>query len=81
MTARSAKKGPQLGLAGLGMELAAAVIGGTLLGLWIDRSYGSAPWAAVIGGLVGIVGGLYNFVRQANRAMKADEKEREGGAR
>lgn len=59
----------QLGLAGLGLELAAAVAGGVLVGFWIDRHFGSAPWGVVVGGLVGIVGGLTNFVRQARRAM------------
>lgn len=75
------RRGPQLGLAGLGLELAAAVVGGTLLGLWIDRHLDSAPWAAVIGGLVGIVGGLYNFVRQASQAMREDAAARENGDR
>lgn len=62
-------KRPKVGLAGIGLELTAAVIGGLLLGLWIDRHYDTSPWAAVIGGTVGIVGGLVNFVRQAQRAM------------
>ena len=75
------RRGPQLGLAGLGLELAAAVVGGTLVGLWIDRHYDSAPWAAVVGGLVGIVGGLYNFVRQASRAMREDSAAGEDGER
>ena len=75
------RRGPQLGLAGLGLELAAAVVGGTLVGLWIDRHYDSAPWAAAVGGLVGIVGGLYNFVRQANRAMREDSAAGEDGER
>lgn len=69
------RKGPRVGLAGIGLELAAAVAGGALLGLWIDRHYGSAPWGAVIGGLVGIVGGLYNFVRQARKAVEEDAHE------
>ena len=60
-----------MSLAGLGMELAAAVIGATLLGFWIDRKLESEPWGVVIGALVGIVGGLYNFVRQASRAARS----------
>lgn len=79
------KKRPQVGLAGIGLELTAAVIGGLLLGLWIDRHYGTSPWAAVTGGTVGIVGGLLNFVRQARRAMEnatggtGDGASRKGG--
>ena len=71
------KRRPQAGLAGIGLELTAAVVGGLLLGLWIDRHYGTSPWAAVAGGTVGIVGGLVNFVRQARRAME----EATGGER
>ena len=72
---------PQVGLAGLGMELTAAVAGGVLLGLWIDRNYDTAPWAVVIGGLVGIVGGLVNFVRQATKAMNEATGEGDGPSR
>ncbi|MDH3744726.1 MAG: AtpZ/AtpI family protein [Acidobacteriota bacterium] len=66
-----------MSLAGLGMELTAAVIGATLLGFWIDRRLESEPWGVVIGALVGIVGGLYNFVRQASRAAQST-RDREG---
>jgi F0F1-type ATP synthase assembly protein I len=61
-----------MGLAGLGMELAAAVVGATLLGYWIDGRLESEPWGVVIGALVGIVGGLYNFIRQAARAASKE---------
>ena len=59
-----------LGLAGLGMELAAAVIGFTLLGLWIDRRWETAPWAVVICASIGFVGGMYNFVLSAQKAAR-----------
>lgn len=63
------KKRAPVGLSGLGVELTAAVVGGLLVGLWIDRRYDTTPWAAVAGGMVGVIGGLVNFVRQARRAM------------
>lgn len=66
-----------LGLAGLGIELAAAVVGLTLLGLWIDRRYATAPWATVICALIGLVGGLLNFVRSARRAAAKDAERRQ----
>ncbi len=59
-----------LGLAGLGLELAAAVVGLTLLGLWIDRRWGSAPWGLAICATIGFVGGMYNFIRAAQRAAR-----------
>ncbi len=59
-----------LGLAGLGIELAASVIGFTLLGLWIDRRFETAPWAVVICASIGFVGGMYNFIRSAQKAAR-----------
>ncbi len=73
-----------LGLAGLGIELAAAMIGFTLLGLWIDRRWETAPWAVVICASIGFVGGMYNFIRSALKAARRDEEraaeEQAGGA-
>ncbi len=60
----------QIRLAGLGVELAAAVIGLTLLGIWIDRRYDSGPWGVLICSSIGFVGGMYNFVRAAMRAAE-----------
>jgi len=57
-----------LRLAGLGMELTGAVFGGVVLGWWIDRQLGSSPKATLTGGLVGIVGGLYNLLKTALRS-------------
>jgi ATP synthase protein I len=54
-----------LRLAGVGIEFAAAVAGLTLLGYWIDRRFGSAPWGVLIGAAIGLVGGTYNLIRQA----------------
>ena len=65
-----------LGLAGLGIELAAAVIGFTLLGLWIDRRYDTAPWAVVISASIGFVGGMYNFILSAQKAVRKAEARR-----
>lgn len=61
-------KRPAIGLtryAGMGVELAGAIAGLTLLGYWIDRHYGTEPAGVIIGASIGIVGGMYNFIRQA----------------
>jgi F0F1-type ATP synthase assembly protein I len=63
---------------GVGLELAAAVGGFTLAGYWIDRYYGSQPWGTVIGVILGMIGGLYNLVRQslqAAREAQIDDQE------
>jgi len=52
-------------LAGMGTELLGAIIGPGLLGYLIDRWAGTLPrWTLILAG-VGIIGGGYNFVRQA----------------
>ncbi|MFQ5351195.1 MAG: AtpZ/AtpI family protein [Thermoanaerobaculia bacterium] len=68
-----------LGLAGLGIELAASVIGFTLLGLWIDRRWQTAPWAVVICASIGFVGGMYNFIRSAQKAARKAERRARNG--
>lgn len=70
-----------LRLAGVGMELAAAVLGLTLIGYWVDRRFGTAPWAVIIGALVGLIGGMYNFLREALGAVKRGGDGGGGGAR
>lgn len=72
-----------LSLAGLGFELAASIAGGALIGWWIDRQLGSAPKALIALSAIGIVGGLYNLIRQALRASHeaeaADREDRDEG--
>jgi ATP synthase protein I len=64
---------------GVGLELAGAVAGFSLIGYWIDRHYGTSPWGLVVGLALGIVGGLYNFVREAFQATReAQQEDRDG---
>lgn len=63
-------------LATTGVELAAAVAGGCLLGYWIDRHFGSEPWGLIIGASLGIIGGLYNMVRKAvHESLRMSSKQ------
>lgn len=55
---------------GVGLELAAALAGFALIGYWIDRWYETEPWGLVIGVILGLVGGLYNLVRQSLQAVR-----------
>ena len=55
---------------GVGLELAGAVAGFALIGYWIDRRYATEPWGVVIGVILGLVGGLYNLVKQSLRAVR-----------
>jgi F0F1-type ATP synthase assembly protein I len=55
---------------GVGLELAGALAGFALIGYWIDRWYETEPWGLVIGVILGMVGGLYNLVRQSLQAVR-----------
>ncbi len=66
---------------GVGLELAGATAGLAFVGYWIDGRYGTAPWGILIGVLIGIVGGLYNLVREslaAAREAKDDDDANRG---
>jgi F0F1-type ATP synthase assembly protein I len=49
----------------MGLELAAAIVALTLAGLWVDHRFGTGPKGVIIGAILGVVGGSYNFIRQA----------------
>jgi len=64
---------------GIGLELAGATAGLALLGYWIDSKFGTSPWGILICVVIGIVGGLYNLVKEslaaASQAREDDAKE------
>lgn len=49
----------------MGIELAAAIVALTLVGLWVDHKFGTGRKGVIIGATLGVVGGFYNFLRQA----------------
>jgi hypothetical protein len=52
---------------GLGFEFVCAVAGFLLVGIWIDRHFGSGQAATLICLLLGLIGGFYNLIRGASR--------------
>lgn len=56
---------------GLGAELAAALIGFTLVGLWIDSTFATSPWGTVVCVVLGLIGGFYNFLRSSLRLLRS----------
>ena len=66
---------PPMALAGLGFELLAAIVGFSFVGYWIDRHYETEPWGLIICALLGIIGGLYNFIRVATRVTRESSEE------
>lgn len=72
---------PWMRLTGIGVELAAAVIGFTLAGYWWDRHFHSSPWGLLIGIALGLIGGTYNLIRQslvASREAGSGQKKTNG---
>jgi ATP synthase protein I len=60
---------------GIGLELAGTTAGLALVGYWIDRYFGTAPWGILVGVIIGIVGGLYNLVRESLNALHEAEAD------
>lgn len=54
----------------LGLELGAAIAVPTLLGTWIDGKWGLEPWGVLTGLCLGMVGGLYHFIRSSVLALR-----------
>jgi F0F1-type ATP synthase assembly protein I len=65
-----------LRFSGIGVEFAGVVIGFTLIGLWIDRHYDKSPWGVVIGSTLGLVGGMYNLIRESLAASREAANEK-----
>lgn len=63
------KSGGKLKGVSLGIELAATLIGFSLVGIWIDRSFETAPWGILICVGMGLVGGFYNFLRSSMKVL------------
>ena len=60
---------------GVGLELAGATAGLALVGYWIDGRYGTGPWGLLGGVIIGIVGGLYNLVRESLQGFREAKTE------
>jgi F0F1-type ATP synthase assembly protein I len=65
-----------MGMAGVGLEFAAAVGGFAALGWWLDRKFESQPKALLICVALGLIGGTYNLIRESMAAARRAEKER-----
>ncbi|MCP5468147.1 MAG: AtpZ/AtpI family protein [Deltaproteobacteria bacterium] len=47
----------------VGLQLAAAVVGGLLLGDYLDGRWQTGPWMALTGLILGSIGGFVNLMR------------------
>jgi F0F1-type ATP synthase assembly protein I len=60
---------------GIGLELAGATAGLALIGYWIDGRFGTTPWGILGGVVIGLVGGLFNLVRESLDAVREAKDE------
>jgi F0F1-type ATP synthase assembly protein I len=60
---------------GVGLELAGAMAGLAFIGYWIDGRFGTQPWGILGGVVIGLVGGLYNLVRESLAAAREAKVE------
>ncbi len=65
--------------ASMGFELAAAIVGLTLVGLWVDYRFGTRPVGVLVGAGIGVVGGFYNFIRAALQLSSGTKSDRPPG--
>jgi len=48
---------------GVGFQLAASVVGGLLIGDYLDRHWKTTPWLTMSGLILGAIGGFYNLIK------------------
>ena len=59
----------------IGLELAGVIGGLAFAGHWIDGRFGTTPWGMLGGVVIGLVGGLYNLVRESLAAVREAKTE------
>lgn len=58
----------------MGISMVLATVIGLILGLWLDRLFGTTPWLTLICLVIGIVAGFRNLYIIGKRATKNDDK-------
>jgi F0F1-type ATP synthase assembly protein I len=53
-----------------GLELAAGIGLGVVVGMWIDRRWHCDPWGLLIGTLLGFTSGMYLLIKDAMKSNK-----------
>ncbi len=62
-------------LSSIGFELVAAVGGFIFVGYLWDRHFGTSPWGLLTGAVLGLIGGMYNLIRQSLLATRGPANE------
>lgn len=59
-------------LVALGFEIAASVVGGILLGLWLDGKAGWSPFFLILGVVAGMAGATLRIIQVLKRQGKEE---------
>lgn len=71
LMAKSSQQPNPWRMAHMGLEFAGAALLLGLIGYYIDTQADTAPWGAVTGLILGVVGGMYRFIKEALAANRA----------
>ena len=61
---------------GLGIQLALAVVVFYFAGKWIDDTFQTTPWFALVGIILGSVGGFVSFFKKVNEMEKKEKMKK-----
>ena len=84
MTSKENKQGlfDSLGRASvMGLHMVSGIIVGCLLGYWLDKWFGTYPWCAGVGLIVGIGAGFRNIWLDARILLRQGEQDDAGKKR
>lgn len=66
-------------MASSGLDLVIVIAGFTAIGWWLDRRYGWYPWGTLVSAVLGVVGGMTNFLREALKSSRLERSRRDDG--
>ena len=55
---------------GVGLQMLVGVALGFVVGNWLDKKYGWAPWGVMVGTMLGLASGMYLLIKDAVRINK-----------
>lgn len=58
----------------IGLAMVLAIVFGTALGYWVDKTWSTGPWGLLIGLLIGIIAAFRNLYILGKRAQKMGGK-------
>ena len=64
-------------MSALGLEFAGSVLGGLVLGYYLDRWLGTSPWLVLVGTLGGMVAAVARIIVLTNQFQREREKRDE----